>query len=79
MYPHGGELIKIAREMVKLSQEEIAYSYGIGVNTIWRWENRQTEPSFSETLAILEMLGFSLNELLKAVDYDPNEVNQHAA
>lgn len=78
MIPHGGELIKIARELRGYSQDELARQYGIGVNTIWRWEKRQTEPSFSDTIAVLSYLKYSLMELCIEAKYDPCEICDHA-
>ncbi|WDT65682.1 helix-turn-helix domain-containing protein [Companilactobacillus crustorum] len=60
-----GEQIQIQRKLRGISQAELAQNLKISPQSISKWENGETLPSFSNVVAISEMFDISLDQLIK--------------
>ncbi|NQY65345.1 MAG: helix-turn-helix transcriptional regulator [Alteromonadaceae bacterium] len=49
----GGKLIKLAREARGMTQDEVAFAYGVSLKSIQRWESFKTEPKFNDVVGII--------------------------
>lgn len=49
----GGSLIKAARNLRGLTQDEVAFAYGVSAKSVQRWETFQTEPKFCDVFSII--------------------------
>jgi transcriptional regulator with XRE-family HTH domain len=47
--------LRAMRESAGLTQGEVASAVGVGLNTVWRWEQGRTEPELSDIRALLEL------------------------
>ena len=56
-------LIKEQIEASGLKKSFIAKELGVKNNTITRWVNEETEPSFSNAIKLSKVLGINLNDL----------------
>jgi transcriptional regulator with XRE-family HTH domain len=66
----GSEVIREARLLAGLSQQELADRAGVPRPSIVRWERRTVEPGFDMTRRVLRACGFDVS----LVRYEPNEV-----
>lgn len=62
---HGGHIIRSVRLHLGLTQEEVCLLSNLARSTYQRWENKQSEPSFGQTMQICEC-AFKV-ELLDAI------------
>ncbi len=60
-----GEQLQKQRKLHNLSQNELADKLNISRQSISKWENDDSLPSFSNVVAISELLDVSLDELIK--------------
>lgn len=59
------KFLKGAREKAGLSQKKLAEGLGVDENTVWRWEAGRAYPSVDLGKQIAELLGVSVDELLR--------------
>lgn len=59
------KFLKAAREKAGLSQKKLAEELGVDENTVWRWEAGRAYPSVDLGKQIAELLGVSVDELLR--------------
>lgn len=60
-----GERLRQARQGRELTQEELAERIGVSRQTISSWENDRSYPDIGSVIALSELYGISLDELLK--------------
>lgn len=60
-----GEQLQKQRKLHQMSQDDLAQKLGISRQAISRWENGATLPSFSNVVAISDLFGLSLDELIR--------------
>lgn len=60
-----GEQLQQQRQLHKMSQDELAKKLHISRQSISKWENGGSLPSFSNVIAISELFDVSLDELIK--------------
>lgn len=65
----GGEVIREARLLAELSQQELAERVGVPRSSIARWERGTVEPGFDTARRLLRACGFDLS----LVGYEPDE------
>jgi transcriptional regulator with XRE-family HTH domain len=65
----GGELIREARLLAGLSQQELAERVGVPRSSIARWERGTVEPGFDAARRLLRACGFDLS----LVHYEADE------
>lgn len=63
-----GEKLKQARLNKKMTQEEVADKLYVSRQSISNWENNKTYPDIGNVLALSDLYGISLDELLKGSD-----------
>ncbi|WP_413229030.1 helix-turn-helix domain-containing protein [Arsukibacterium sp.] len=51
---HGGHILRSVREKKGLTQDEVCLMSNIDRRTYQRWERKQSEPSFGQTMQICE-------------------------
>lgn len=59
------KFLRAAREKVGLSQKNLATKLGVDENTVWRWEAGRAQPSVDLGKQIAELLGVTVDELLR--------------
>lgn len=59
------KFLKTAREKAGLSQKKLAEELGVDENTVWRWEAGRAYPSVDLGKQIAELLGISVDDLLR--------------
>ena len=59
------KFLKAIREKAGLSQKKLAEKLGVDENTVWRWEAGRAYPSVDLGKQIAELLGVSVDELLR--------------
>lgn len=59
------KFLRAAREKVGLSQKNLATKLGVDENTVWRWEAGRAQPSVDLEKQIAELLGVTVDELLR--------------
>ncbi len=59
-----GEKLKALRTAKGLSQEKVAEKLGISRQAVTKWENNQSVPSSENLIALAEIYGVSLDELV---------------
>ena len=59
------KFLRAAREKVGLSQKNLATKLGVDENTVWRWEAGRGQPSVGLGKQIAELLGVTVDELLR--------------
>lgn len=59
------KFLRAAREKVELSQKNLATKLGVDENTVWRWEAGRAQPSVDLGKQIAELLGVTVDELLR--------------
>ena len=60
--------LKALRELLGMTQQDFAHLMGVGIATVWRWENGKGKPSFTpgqwrKLLAEMERVNLSLQNL----------------
>lgn len=60
-----GEKLKTARGEAKVTQEQAAERLGVSRQTVSNWENDRSYPDIMDTLALAELYGLTLDELLR--------------
>lgn len=60
-----GEKLKAARGAAGLTQEQAAEKVGVSRQTVSSWENDRSYPDIAGVLALAELYGLSLDELLR--------------
>lgn len=60
-----GERLKAARAAANLTQEQTAERVGVSRQTVSSWENDRSYPDITGVLALAELYGLSLDQLLK--------------
>lgn len=60
-----GEQLQVQRKIHNMSQNELADKLGISRQSISKWENGATLPSFSNVIAISDLFGLSLDDLIR--------------
>ncbi|MEH7416971.1 helix-turn-helix transcriptional regulator [Neobacillus drentensis] len=60
-----GETIRISREMLKMTQEELAQKIRVGTHTIAKYESGEQIPSNQTILKLSTVLDIPASELLK--------------
>ena len=63
-----GELIREARKGWKLTQEDLAELMGCSLRWISRIERGKSSPNWRDTICLMEILGLSLEEVVKKVE-----------
>ena len=63
-----GELIREARKGWKLTQEDLAELMGCSLRWISRIERGESSPNWKDTICLMEILGLSLEEVVKKVE-----------
>lgn len=56
--------IKIKREKMRLSQEDVAEKIGVSRFTIINWESGKREPKLSELIKLANLFGCTIDELV---------------
>ena len=51
---HGGHILRSVRVKIGLTQEEVCFMSNTARSTYQRWEKKQSEPSFGQTIQICE-------------------------
>lgn len=59
-----GEKLKALRTAKGLSQEKVAEKIGVSRQAVTKWENNQSAPSTENLIALAEVYGVSLDELV---------------
>lgn len=59
------KFLKAIREKAGLSQKKLAEKLGVDENTVWRWEAGRAYPSVDLGKQIAELLGVSVDDLLR--------------
>lgn len=60
--------IREAREILGLSQAELARRCGMSRQVIWGWESGNRQPSVESLLSVASVLGVTVDELLVKTD-----------
>ena len=60
-----GEQIKRAREERRLTQEQLAEAMEISRQAVSKWESGASDPSTANLLALAELYGVTVQELLE--------------
>ena len=60
-----GERIKQGREEKELTQEQLAESLDVSRQAVSKWESGASDPSTANLLALAELYGVSVQELLE--------------
>lgn len=63
-----GENLKLERLAKKLSQQEFARLLNVSQQQVSQWELNKVEPTLSNIVAIISILGIDFEELLYDVD-----------
>ena len=63
MLRSGGDIIRTARKARGYTQQELAESYGVSINTISNYETLKSEPPFMRVFEILQMMDYSIEEI----------------
>ena len=71
----GGDVIRRARRMGRLTQAELAERMETTPSVLSRWENCQVEPGFSAVVRAVEACGLTLADVLREPDADPHDVS----
>ena len=66
-----GDRVAAAREVVGLSEEELARRLGVRVETVRRWEGDLDEPRANRLQMLAGLLGVSLTWLMTGAGEDP--------
>ena len=56
--------IKSRREMLRMTQEELAKRVGVTQTTIWLYENGEATPKLAIALALAKALGTTVEQLV---------------
>lgn len=67
------KFLRAAREKVGLSQKNLATKLGVDENTVWRWEAGRAQPSVDLGKQIAELLGVTVDELLRGPTEETRE------
>jgi transcriptional regulator with XRE-family HTH domain len=71
-----GQTIKTAREILNMSQQELALKVRVGTQTIEKYESGESKPSNQTILKLSTVLDIPASELLKhQVHTDPSPKN----
>lgn len=62
--------LKLLRERLEISQEELARRVDLSFRTIGDWENGRKMPRFDNAISIARELGVSLKTLAKSMGLD---------
>lgn len=71
-----GKFIALCRKDKKLTQAELADKLGITDRAVSKWENGRSMPDSSIMLALCDILGISVNELLCGEKLDMKDYNK---
>jgi transcriptional regulator with XRE-family HTH domain len=63
-----GHLIRLHRQVAKLSQRELAEAIGAVETTIWRIENNRVTPTMDTVVAIAQALKVKVDGLLPRIE-----------
>lgn len=77
--PTGSALIRSARRLAGLSQEELAKRVGTRQPVVSRWERGIDEPRLSTLERVADACGFRLALTLEAIDVDRSQIRQQLA
>lgn len=58
------EIIKILRESLGMTQEQLAKQVGVTQGAVAQWENGLTHPAFDKLLTVASVLGVTVDELI---------------
>ncbi|MEJ8736412.1 helix-turn-helix transcriptional regulator [Erysipelotrichaceae bacterium HCN-30851] len=61
------EILKEYRQRCHMPQEFVAESLGVSRQAVSKWENRASEPSTSNLIALAELYGVTAEDLLKNI------------
>lgn len=56
-------VIKLMREKMRLSQEDVAEKIGVSRFTIINWESGKREPKLSELIKLANLFGCTIDEM----------------
>lgn len=68
-----GQRLKQLRTEKHLSQETVAFELNVSRQAVAKWENNASKPSTANLMAICDLYGISLNELIS------NKSDEHSA
>lgn len=60
-----GEKLRAARDAAGYTQEQVAERLGVSRQTVSSWENDRSYPDIAGTIALAELYGLTLDELMK--------------
>lgn len=63
------------RRYLGMTQQQLGRAIGVHKGTIWRTENHQSEPSYTQMLAIAKALGTPIHQLVEVVDGPLSDIN----
>lgn len=63
-----GEMIRQYRVQNRITQEKLAKRLGVNRNTIHLWETQAGRPSMSAMIALSDLFGVSLTDILRLAD-----------
>jgi transcriptional regulator with XRE-family HTH domain len=68
-----GPVLKSARDFSGLSAQQVADKTGVGVSTMYHWENQKTLPNIFQLFLFADAVGQTVEDLLEAaeVEYTP--------
>ena len=62
-----GEVLKEHRINCNMTQEFVAEAVGVSRQAVSKWENGTSEPSTSNLIALANLYGISVDEILKSI------------
>lgn len=71
-----GERLLAYRNRVGLSQEKLAEKIGVTRQTVSKWETNQSTPDFDKIIPLCEILGITIEELIKGEEETQNHEQQ---